>query len=133
MNTSTNTNRSSGLLRRTMAGVLLGIAITTTAVGFAAAPAHADAGCKIERWGFLGSQLRTLCDGPVSSDGSWSRHRIIVVPAHYSTPICTSGGGSYSSYTHCSGGYLIRERLVSDDTYPVRPETVLHDEPGHLG
>ncbi len=159
MNTSTNTNQTQdtatsavrakgfGFLRRAMAGALLASAITATAAGLAAA-ARADAGapfggpaqvgvnCKTEPWGFLGSQRRTLCDGPISSDGSWSRQRTIWVPAHYSPQFCTSRSGSdrySSSYNDCTGGYFTNERLVSDETYPVRPETVLHDEPGHLG
>jgi hypothetical protein len=28
---------------------------------------------------------------------------------------------------------MVNERLISNETYPVRPETVLPDEPGHLG
>jgi hypothetical protein len=28
---------------------------------------------------------------------------------------------------------VVNERLVSNETYPVRPDTVLPDEPGHLG
>jgi hypothetical protein len=153
MNTSAHTNQTpdtttntapatgTGFLRRCMAGALLATAITATAVGLAAtshadegAPAPNTANCKTEPFGFLGSQRRTLCDGPISSDGSWSRERTIWIPAHYSMPICTArGGGSYSSYTNCSGGYLVNERLVSNETYPVRPDTVLPDEPGHLG
>jgi hypothetical protein len=143
MNTSTNTKQTlivSGFLRRVVAGALLATAITATAGGFAAT-SHADGSapiantpnCKTEPFGFLGSQRRTLCDGPISSDGSWSRERTIWVPAHYSMRSCTSGGSSYSSYTNCSGGYPIDERLVSNETYPVRPDTVLPDEPGHLG
>ncbi len=160
MNTSTNTNQTLdtttstagatgiGFLRRTMAGALLATAVTAIAVGLAATshaddgapapnfggPAQTGANCKTEPWGFLGSQRRTLCDGPISGDGSWSRERTIWAPAHYSTPICTSYGSnrSYSSY-NCSGGYFVNERLVSNETYPVRPETVLPDEPGHLG
>jgi hypothetical protein len=142
MNTSTNTNQ---ILRRGMAGALLATAITATAVGLAAAahaddapslggPAHVGPDCQTDPWGFLGSQRRTLCDGPISSDGSWSRERTIWAPAHYSTPICSyRGGSSSSSYTSCSGGYFVNERLIGNETYPVRPDTVLPDEPGHLG
>ncbi|MGO9158289.1 CDGP domain-containing protein [Mycobacterium sp.] len=160
MNTSANTNQihdtttstvrgeGIGFLRRSMVGALLAAAITATGVGLAATsladdgapapnfagPARADANCKTEPWGFLGSQRRTLCDGPIAGDGSWSRERTIWVPAHYSMPLCTSsGGGSYSSYTSCSGGYFVNQRLISNETYPVRPDTVLPDEPGHLG
>jgi hypothetical protein len=161
MNISTNTNQIHdttkiaarptpvGFRRRTMAGALLVMGLTGTAVGLAAT-SHADDGapppnlasstraeaiCKTEPFGFLGSQRRTLCDGPIAGDGSWSRERTIWVPAHYSTPICTSrsSGSSYSSYNDCSGGYMVNERLVSNETYPVRPDTVLPDEPGHLG
>ena len=130
-----------------MAGALLAMAFAATGIGFAAtsyaddgAPtpnlagaAHAGANCKTEPFGFLGSHRRTLCDGPISSDGSWCRERTIWVPGHYSMPICTSSGGSsYSSYSSCYGGYFVNERLVSNETYPVRPDTVLPDEPGHL-
>ncbi|ORV37917.1 hypothetical protein AWC00_22200 [Mycobacterium conspicuum] len=126
-----------------MAGALLAAAFAATAAGWAAT-AHADdsppvptAGiCKTELWGFLGSQRRTLCDGPIAKDGSWSRQRTIWVPAHFSTPICTSYGGSsssWASHTSCTGGYFVNQHLVSDETYPVRPDTVLPDEPGHLG
>jgi hypothetical protein len=143
MNISTNTN----LIHRTMAGALLIIGLAGTAVGVAAA-SHADDGapmpdlagvhtgptCKTEPFGFLGSQRRTLCDGPIAKDGSWSRERTIWVPAHYSMPICThrSYGSSFSSLNDCIGGYMVNEKLISNETYPVRPETVLSDEPGHL-
>jgi hypothetical protein len=147
MNTSTITHTTgttwtAGFLRRGIAGALLTAAFAATAAGFAST-AHADdappvptAGiCKTDPWGFLGSQRRTLCDGPIAKDGSWSRQRTIWVPAHYSTPICTSYGSSshsWSSSTSCYGGYFVNQRLVSDETYPVRPDTVLPDEPGHL-
>jgi hypothetical protein len=157
MNTSTNSNQNLytttgaarfGFVRRNIAGALLAMAFSSTGIGLAAtsyaddgAPApnladavHAGPTCRTEPFGFLGSQRRTLCDGPISSDGSWSRERTIWAPAHYSTPICTSYGSdrSYSSY-NCSGGYFVNERLITNETYPVRPETVLPDEPGHLG
>ena len=154
MNTSANTNqihdittsavgtaRTAGFLRRGIAGALLAAAFAATAAGFAAT-AHADdsppvptAGtCKTEPWGFLGSQRRTLCESARSpKTAAGARHRTIWVPAHYSTPICSSrSGSSSSSYTDCYGGYFVNQRLVSDETYPVRPDTVLPDEPGHL-
>lgn len=150
MNTSTNTNQTldtttssasatgTGFLRRSMADAVLAAAITATAVGLAAT-SHADFGspaptanCKTDPWGFLGSQRRTLCDGPISSDGSWTRERTIWVPPHFTSTFCSSSGSRYS-YTNCSGGYYVDQRLVSSETYPVRPDTVLPDEPGHLG
>lgn len=157
MNTSTSTNENHdtttstaraagiGFLRRYVAGALLAMAFASTGIGFAATsyadigdqpptfagPAHAGPGCKTEPFG-LGWR-RTLCDGPISSDGSWSRECTICAPAHYSTPICTSrGSSSYSSYSDCYGGTFVNERLISNETYPVRPDTVLPDEPGHL-
>jgi hypothetical protein len=143
MNISTNTN----LIHRIMAGALLIMGLTGAAVGVAAvshaddsapmpdlAGVHTGPTCKTEPFGFLGSQRRTLCDGPIAKDGSWSRERTIWVPAHYSMPICTSHSGrSFSSYSDCYGGGMVNERLISNETYPVRPETVLSDEPGHLG
>ena len=144
--TTTNTPRATaiGFRRRTMAGALLVMGITATAVGLAG-PSHADAGdltpgfgspptanCQTDRWGFLGSQRRTLCDGPVSADGSWTRQRTIWSPPRFTSTFCPSRGSGYSS-TYCSGGYYVDQRLISSDTYPVRPDTVLPDEPGHLG
>jgi hypothetical protein len=144
MNTSATTTHDTttstagiGSLHRVMAGALLATVIATTAVGLAAT-SHAEfrapstANCKTDPWGFLGAQRRTLCDGPITSDGSWSRERTIWLPAHYSMPICTSGGGC-SSYATCYGGHPVPERQISNETYPVRPETVLPGEPGHLG
>jgi hypothetical protein len=161
MNTSTNTNQipgttkigarttAVGFRRRTIAGALLVMGLTGAAVSLAAtghaddgAPTpdvagvvHAGPACKTDPFGPFGEWRRTLCDGPVASDSSWSRERTIWVPAHYSTPICTrrSSGSSYSSYNDCYGGYMVNERLVGNETYPVRPDTVLSDEPGHLG
>jgi hypothetical protein len=159
MNTSTNTKQiydtttstartpGIGYLRRSMAGALLAMAFAATGIGFAAtsyaddgAPTpnlagstHADAICKTEPFGFLGSQRRTLCDRPISSGGSWSRERTIWIPAHRTSLSCsTSGAGWHSSYSSCSGGHFVPERLISNETYPVRPDTVLPDEPGHL-
>jgi hypothetical protein len=152
MNTSTNTTaritaRTTpvGFRRRTIAGALLAMTITGTAVGLAAtshadfgdpAPDYAhsarpDANCRTEPFGFLGSQRRTLCDGPISKDGSWSRERTIWVPAHRTPESCTSGS-DYHSFTTCYGGYWVDQKLISNETYPVRPDTVLPDEPGHL-
>ncbi len=44
-----------------------------------------------------------------------------------------SRGSRDYSRTNCFGGYWVNERLISNETYPVRPDTVLPDEPGHLG
>src|SRR2546421_507484 len=122
MNTSANTNHSTTrtaraarieFLRRSMAGALLASAIGATALGLATT-SHADAevprfggeapvgtNCQTDMWGFLGSQRRTLCDGPISGYGSWSRHRTIWMPAHRTSYYCTNRSDWYRD---CSGG-----------------------------
>jgi hypothetical protein len=110
------------------------LTLTVAAVAAASAmvfapPASAKPGCESVPWGFLGGQTRTLCDGPMLADGSWMRARVVWVPAHQVPFTCTYG--SYSS--SCSGGYFVDESVVSVEKYPVRPETVLPDEPGYLG
>ena len=85
-------------------------------------------GCESVPWGFLGSQTRSICDGPLHADGSWIRYRMVWVPAH-EVPIRTSCS-TYSCTT--SGGYYVNEQIISKEKYPVRPETVLPNEPGWL-
>lgn len=89
--------------------------------------------CDTVLWGFLGSQRRTICDGPLNPDGSWDRKRSIWTPAH-TTPIRTSCYGS-GSFTNCSttGGNFVPFTINETETYPVTPDSVLPDEPGHLG
>jgi hypothetical protein len=152
MNTSTNTTaritaRTTpvGFRRRTIAGALLATTITGTAVGLAATShadfgdpardyahsARPDANCRTEPFGFLGSQRRTLCDGPISKDGSWTRERTIWAPAHRRMSTCYSTSSTHD-FGLCSGGYWVDQQLISNETYPVRPDTVLPDEPGHV-
>jgi hypothetical protein len=119
------------MITRLLPATIAASTLVAAAIGSFASPAHADPGCQTDPWGFGGSQRRTLCDGPISSDGSWSRERTIWAPAHYVPDSCP--GGSSSSHTFCSGGYSVPEHVVSNETYPVRPDTVLPDEPGHLG
>lgn len=150
MNTAPNTrSRAAGriaLLRRCFDGAVLAAAGIAGFIGLAGtcradigdptpdfgSSTRAGAVCQTEPWGFLGSQRRTLCDGPISADGSWTRERTIWVPTHRTAYSCYSGSGSSSS-TNCYGGDLVNQSLVSNETYPVRPDTVLPDEPGHLG
>ncbi|WP_186246630.1 CDGP domain-containing protein [Mycobacterium kubicae] len=90
-------------------------------------------GCESVPWGFFGTQTRQICDGPIRPDGSWTRERIIGVPAHYVNASSSCSSGSYSSHcTYYPGGW-VGDRIQSDETYPVTPDTVLPDEPGHLG
>lgn len=98
--------------------------------------AHADPtppNCESHPWGFLGlTQKRIICDSPIRPDGSWMRRRIIGTPAHYEPATTSCYGGRY--YTNCTtypGGW-VDAQIADDETYPVRPETVLGDEPGHM-
>jgi hypothetical protein len=98
--------------------------------------AHADpAACIIQPWGFLGSQQRGLCDGPIRADGSWVRHRVIAQAAHY-VPVTGTTNCFGTSFISCSsyssGGYFAPYREFDNEFYVVTPETVLQDEPGHI-
>ena len=106
------------------AGVLL-----VCGVGWAsdADASPAGASCQTVPWGFLASQRRTLCDGPVRADGSWERLRVVWSPARQIPLTCA---GVY--VVSCSGGYFVGESVVSREVYPVTPGTVLADEPQHL-
>lgn len=117
------------------------LAATLAAAAIIAAPAaHADPipghpNCDKRFWGLSldGAQVRVICDGPIQADGSWMRHRVEAVPRHYVNPSSSCSTGSYSSYcTYYEGGWA-DEVDNDDETYPVRPDTVLPDEPGHLG
>lgn len=99
--------------------------------GLAIAPPQANAdpiGCETIRWGFLGSQLRTICDGPRRDDGSWLRAREVWTPAGY-VPIRTSCS-QYSCTT--TGGYYRQRSTQAFETYIVFDHNVLPDEPGWL-
>jgi hypothetical protein len=115
--------------------------ITTIAALFAcvalAPVAHADdvpPNCEVHGWGFLRlTKKRIICDGPIQPDGSWMRERWIGVPRHYENASSScSGGAYYSNCTFYPGGW-VDAQADSDDTYPVTPDTVLPDEPGHMG
>lgn len=109
--------------------VVVSAAVTAAATVVFAPPAAAAPGCESVPWGFLGSQVRTLCDGPMLADGSCMRVRLVWVPAHQVPFRCT-----YSTYSSsCTGGYFVDDAVVSSERYPVRPATVLPDEPGYLG
>lgn len=118
-----------GKLRRLMAAAAAGAVLAGTGLAFArevdAQPA--GVGCQTDLWGFLGSQRRTLCDGPVGADGSWQRLRIVWTPAH-TTPVTCYGRYAVT----CYGGDYVGERVNSQEQYPVTPGTVLADEPQHL-
>ncbi|QNJ58293.1 hypothetical protein SEA_ELLIE_70 [Mycobacterium phage Ellie] len=109
-------------------------AVAAAASLTAAPPSYADdydPGCKDERWGFLGSSRRLICDGPVQPDGSWMRSREFYIPAHRK-PLRTTCSGSYSVTCTTTGGYFVDEKSDGIEVYRVTPETLLADEPGHI-
>ena len=61
-------------------------------------------------------------------DGSWTRFRMVWVPAHFVPVTCSSG----TYYSSCSGGYQVGDSINAKETYPVQADTVLPDEPGWL-
>jgi hypothetical protein len=103
-------------------------AVATLVALVPATEANPGMGCESIHWGFLGSQLRTICDGPMQPDGSWQRARIVCVPAHYVPVTCSSG----TYYSSCSGGYNVWDTYVAKESYVVTPDTVLPDEPAWL-
>lgn len=112
-------------VRRFFAGMSVGVVLVTGA-GYATVPAKAapGVGCETIRWGFLGSQRRTVCDTPRRPDGSWTRAREVWVPAGWVPGYC-------SRYS-CTSGYYNAGGTVAYEEYPVTDATVLPDEPGWL-
>lgn len=94
----------------------------------APAPDGSNLGCETVDWGFLGSQQRTICDGPRQADGSWMRYRVIWTPAGY-VPVSTYCG-TYSCTT--SGGYYRPQTMQAKENYIVFDHNVLQGEPGWL-
>lgn len=105
-----------------------GALLTPVVVVAPQASADPGVGCETIRWGFLGSQRRTICDGPRRPDGSWTRARAVWTPAGY-VPY-----SSYCSRYSCSGsgGYYREESTQARETYVVFDHNVLPDEPGWL-
>ena len=96
------------VIRRLLAGLAAGAVLAGTGLGFAnradASPDSVE--CRTDLWGFLASQRRTLCDGPVRADGSWERLRIVWTPAHTTPTYCYG-----SIWIYCTGGDFIGERV----------------------
>jgi hypothetical protein len=110
----------------------LGTVIGAGTIDAPAANADVPPNCESRDWGFLGLKTREICDGPIQPDGSWMRHRIIGIPAHYENPSSDCSSSEYSSHcTYYPGGW-VGDKLSNDDTYPVTAGTVLPDEPGHM-
>jgi hypothetical protein len=126
-------------LRRLLWLVALGAIVAAASLAIVVPKANAEpvSGCQVDLWGFLASQRRTICDGPLNPDGSWNRARIVWVPAH-NVPFRTyCSGGVYYSSCSTSGGYFVPYSEVSSEVYPVNdtdgaPNNHLGDEPPHL-
>lgn len=117
--------------RRVRAWLLLaafGFLVAAGALTAGRAHADPDPRCQQIPWGFLWTQRRVICDGPIQMDGHWERGRVIYTPAHQVPMTC------YGSYVvTCYGGYWV-DKVINDATqYPVTNDTVLPDEPAHLG
>lgn len=116
------------------AAVLVLVMVLTTGALWLAGRANATPpNCHQQPWlygGLFGRMTtRTLCDGPIRADGSWLRHRNFYSASYYKPISCSWSYGSGS----CSGGYQVAEFDTGVDEYVVTIETVLADEPGHLG
>ncbi|KAB7752782.1 CDGP domain-containing protein [Mycolicibacterium mucogenicum] len=113
--------------RRIIAAALAVLVLAGNAIAYATT-SKADSSCQVVAWGFFASQRRTLCDSLIRPDGSWQRQRIFWVPRHQ-VPITCSG----TYFITCSGGQIVDQYVISAETYTVTPDTVLPDEPAHLG
>lgn len=118
--------------------LVTGLAMIAAVVGLMLTPpeVHADPlppNCEQIPWGFLGTQRRMICDGPIRPDGSWERERVIGVPEHYRNASTECYGGSYSSSCTFYPAGWVAQVTVEDTTYVVFPSNVLPNEPGHLG
>lgn len=118
-----------------MGRLLVALALAVALAGFAA-PASADApGCERVPIFGLNPQVRSICDGPIQSDGSWARARKFSHPVFVHS---TCGDYAY----HTSAGFFCPWWAPRDtvpayegptETYIVTPDTIPPGEPGHLG
>ncbi|QGJ88986.1 hypothetical protein SEA_QUEENB2_36 [Mycobacterium phage QueenB2] len=110
------------------------IAALAVAATIAAPTANADeydTGCEHIRWGFLGSQVRTICDGPRRPDGSWQRGRLIAVPSH-TLPARSTCSGTYSVTCTYREKQEVDMRIIEKVFYDVTDATIPEGEPGWL-
>lgn len=107
-----------------VAAFIIGQALTAPRAGAAPLPAN----CQQQPW-WRGEAFRlttrTLCDGPIQADGSWTRARNFYANSYYVPWRCDRYG--------CTGDYWVPVFDTGVETYRVTPDTVLPDEPGHIG
>ncbi|WP_131815826.1 CDGP domain-containing protein [Mycobacteroides franklinii] len=122
--------------RARCARLLLGLGMVFSAAAIQAPAANADnpPNCEQVPWGFLGSLKREICDQPIRKDGSWTRRKVIGIPAHYRNPSSSCYSSGYWGTTDCTyyPGGQVPDRVDSDETYDLRADTVPTDEPGHM-
>ena len=121
--------------------IAVAVAVLVLAAGALWASSDADADpdpypygveCVDDFWLILfQSTRRTICDGPIAPDGSWTRLREFYTPA-YNVPLRTTCSGSYVVSCTTTGGYFQPRTSRGVESYPVTAATVLHDEPGHI-
>lgn len=103
---------------------LKGILATTLLLAATATPvANADEpGCQSGLFLYgLRMTNRIICDDPIQADGSWTRHRGFFADSYIKT----------NCYRYSCNTYVVPELKIIDH-YRVTPETILHDEPGHI-
>lgn len=118
-------------MKRMLAVALLSM-LSAAALLLAPTSQSLPGNCVQQPWWYgnaLRQTTRTLCDGPITADGSWMRARNFYANAYYVPFTC-----SWSAYGgYCSGGYWMPVFDTGVETYRVDPDTVLPDEPGHIG
>lgn len=119
-------------IRRIAAGVFLTSALASGSVIVAHEAKAYEPGCVQQFWMVgLRATTRTICDGPVQPDGSWMRARQFYAPAYVTNARTNCYGGGYNVYCTTYPPRQIAE-FDQQEVYPVTPQTVLPDEPGHI-
>lgn len=113
-----------------MRAAAVGIAVAL-GLGLTAPVASADTpGCTSQFWMMgLRAATRTICDGPLAPNGSWTRTRSFTAPAFVADGTSVCYGYGFCTFT------MPRQVAAIDvlDRYPVTADTVLPDEPPYLG
>jgi len=110
------------------------VAVGAVAMGLVSpAPASAapiPSNCVSQFWTVgLRPATRTICDGGVGVDGSWMRTRVFSAPAYVADGYAICYTSVFCTLTPAKEVPVLDMR----ESYRVTVETVLPDEPGHLG
>lgn len=123
-------------IRRATLAALVVVLVLTVGALWAATRADADPPgmkCVDQFWLIpFQSNRRTICDGPIQSDGSWTRLREFYSPAHTIPARSSCYGGRYSSSCTYYPERFVPMSSQGVENYIVTPATVLHDEPGRI-